>query len=240
MNRSHFSLSAQALRLIACVAMLLDHIGFCYGIHPLRWVGRIAFPLFVFLLVNGLAHTHCRWRYALRLLVFALLSQAPYALMHGFSLWDSLNVLFTLLFSLLALWGADRIGRQSLWCVAPVVLFCLPFWLGLVQSDYGAKGILLAFAFWAFQGRPVLLTLAAALAMLHWQLATWLLRGTAYSLSDTAMTLASLLALPLTLAYNGQKGKTPKSPVGAKAVQLGFYAFYPAHQLLLWLLRVCT
>ena len=65
-------MSALVLRCIACIAMLFDHIGFQYNILPFRIVGRIAFPIFVYLICNGYRHTSDRGKYALRLGFFAL------------------------------------------------------------------------------------------------------------------------------------------------------------------------
>ena len=69
-----------ALRIIACVSMLLDHIGFAFNINILRIIGRLAFPLYVYLLYNGYKHTSNRFLYAVRLGVFAAVSQIPFSL----------------------------------------------------------------------------------------------------------------------------------------------------------------
>lgn len=78
-------ISAFALRIFAIVCMALDHIGFCLpkaAFSPyFRIIGRIAFPIFVFLIVNGYRHTHSKPKYALRLGLFAVISQLPFSLM---------------------------------------------------------------------------------------------------------------------------------------------------------------
>ena len=86
--------------------------------------------------------------------------------------------------------------------------------------------------------------------LLHYPIAFcfWLiqhLRGRAYAIAPPAALtewqltqLFGLLSLVFIFLYNGKKGRTPKSKAGAKAVQLGFYLFYPAHMLLLCALRL--
>ena len=105
-------MSALTLRILACLFMLLDHIGYSLGgshplYLPLRCIGRLAFPIFVFLVVNGFRHTSNRPRYALRLALFAVISQVPFALFCGQKTYFSNgNVFVTLLICLLAGMGA--------------------------------------------------------------------------------------------------------------------------------------
>ena len=74
-------ISQEMLKIIACVTMLLDHIGATmvsgYG---LRIIGRIAFPIYCFLLVEGFTYTRNKAKYAMRLFVFALISEVPFDL----------------------------------------------------------------------------------------------------------------------------------------------------------------
>ena len=150
-------MSAFLLRLIACVAMLLDHIGFVTGNMFLRAIGRIAFPIFVYLICNGFRHTSCRWRYALRLAIFALVSQIPFSLLCSNTLtYQTGNVFFTLLAALLCIWGTDLLRQNKIgkWlCWLPVVLLCGLYKIGWLQSDYGGRGIALAMIFYLFDGK---------------------------------------------------------------------------------------
>lgn len=99
------------LKLIAICTMFIDHLG--YTLFPgdlwLRCVGRVAFPIFCFLIAEGCVYTHDRRKYALRLLAFALLSEIPFNLMNSGAVWDSYhqNVLWTLLTGALVCWLID-------------------------------------------------------------------------------------------------------------------------------------
>lgn len=244
-------MSALCLRIIASLCMLLDHIGYLWPkLGILRYVGRLAFPLYVYLLVNGYRHTSSRLRYALRLGLFALLSQLPFAWMLGMEqIWAQGNVFFTLLLALLVLWATDSLAsRKALRFLAPLpalFAYALSF-LGYLPMDYGAKGFLLALVFFYLEERKLLCALATLMAIYHAQLVSWgiqllrLLLGRTWDfvmLSSWQMVqLFSLAALPLIFLYNGKKGRMPASAWGKKLLQWGFYLFYPVHMLILHLL----
>ncbi|MBQ6432038.1 MAG: hypothetical protein IJJ99_09230 [Oscillospiraceae bacterium] len=270
-------MSALALRIVAAVCMLLDHIGFCFAgrypfLIPLRWIGRIAFPLYVFLIVNGFRHTSNRLRYALRLLIFAVISQIPFALMerptqtvetiryvlskplvlftHPMQVLGTLNVFVTLLLALLTVWAMDAMRKHRVTkylCFLPILAVFSLYYFGYLRSDYGMKGILLAATFYLFDGRK-LLTALGMLVSIYYQyfinLGFCLLhyfQGRDVSISAPTewqlVQLFSLLSLVFIFLYNGKRGAAPKSKAGAKAVQLGFYLFYPVHILLLVALK---
>lgn len=134
-NRDH-----GLLKLVAILTMFVDHIGVVFFPRYilLRIIGRIAFPLFAYGIAVGVDHTRCWWRYALRLLVLALLSQWPYmmALNHR---WYEFNVLITLLLGMLAAQGIKSKWYYShIW--APAI--CLFLAAGF-QMDYGWRGVIL-------------------------------------------------------------------------------------------------
>ncbi len=237
-------LSGAALKWIALVSMLLDHIAYLLAMHGvigghqsgghpaiyilLRALGRLAFPLFCFLLVEGFVHTRSRMRYLLRLLAFALVSEIPYDLAFRRTLFHvgRQNVLFTLALGLLAVWAwqtqAEKNGKPgfSLWraagaCLAAGAAMAAAHFL---RSDYGAYGVLLILAFYPTREEPWLRDLCAALV-----LAATVFLGDAW-----ALELFGLLALPLLHVYSGRRGRQSK---------WFFYAFYPGHLLLLYFFR---
>ncbi len=248
-------MSALALKLIACAAMLADHIGYFWHIEALRAVGRIAFPIFLFLIYNGYRHTHSRVRYALRLGLFALLSQIPFSLCFSHTLWGgSGNVFFTLLLALLCIWAADSLSAHPVgryFSLVPAIAVFGATVFGFIRLDNGTRAMVLAMVFWLFDGkglwRKVLIAAGTVLAVwsgffvsLGMNLARWIL-GAALVLPSLSrwnwIQLLSLLSLPLIFAYNGQKGRMPAGKFAARAAQWGFYLFYPAHLLLLWLIN---
>ena len=130
MTEKRAGLSAMTLKYIAMATMLVDHMG--YVLFPwtlwLRCVGRIAFPIFAFQIAEGCIRTHDRRRYALRLLLFAVLTEVPFDLaFSGRPLDPSYqNVLWTLLAGALVCWAAD-------WGMALILLFHLSRGNRLIQ-----------------------------------------------------------------------------------------------------------
>lgn len=151
------SLTGTQIKWIALLTMIIDHTGLILmrgtdWYQAFRWIGRISFPLYCFLLVEGFCHTRRIGRYMARIGVWALLSELPFDWMIFGSqgrfvwseiLWNSQNVLFTLLLGLLALEGYVRLqnrGRQLaaiLWCA----MMAGAAWIG--RTDYSWAGVAL-------------------------------------------------------------------------------------------------
>lgn len=199
------------LKCIAIVSMALDHTGAV--LYPsqiwLRCLGRIAFPIFCFLIVEGFFHTHDVRRYMGRIGVFALISEIPYDLaFRGVPLeYAHQNVFFTLL---IGIGMMVLLERNREWPVKAVILL-LAMWLAvLIRSDYNFRGILLIFVFYIFHESRWLAVTAGGL----WN---FLYQG-------VIQKYGVLSVLPLAL-YNGERGRKMK---------YFFYIFYPAHLLLLY------
>lgn len=232
MDKELTGISASAIKRVAAVSMTLDHLavvvlspcflaagtgsegqgaGWAIAYMVLRCLGRVAFPLFCFLLTEGFLHTHSFLRYALRLFVFSLLSE-PFFDLATTGSWIDLrhqNVFFTLLLGLCSMAGIRYFSRRIVFQALSAVSCCLAAWL--IHSDYGAWGVLLI----------------TVLYLLHQDRRRQLFGGLAACLVSGEMVIFrifQMLGLALISQYNGRRG------MGNKYF---FYLYYPAH---LWIL----
>ena len=235
-------LNGNQLKLIAVISMLCDHAAIrllAYGLIPalyavgedalaerwnqvfwiLRSVGRMAFPIYVFLLTEGFCHTRNRSRYALRLGVFALISEIPFDLLVYGKIWDthSQNVFFTLFLSVLMLTVVDWIGRNTDAALAQyrqmavIVGAALLAWL--LRTDYDAAGIMLTAVLFWFRLTPDTACLSGFVLMAAAEFRPVYIPGLAVSFF-------------LIRCYNGTRG-----------IWKGkwfFYLVYPVHLLVLY------
>ncbi len=250
---TRFKCSGTALKRFACIAMLLDHIGAAclegaldipyvtilnislipqFSADPttlrllyldcvLRAIGRLAMPIFSFFLVEGFLHTKNATRYLLRLFCFGLISEPLF----DFAFWGSWfypnhqNIYATLALGLLGLmllqWmenaqessQAKRHGVTLATAAGVLGILCMADWL---NTDYGSAGVLLVLTLYLVRRTKAMQSLAVALLTLD-------------------QFPASFAAIPLAF-YNGERGNC------AKWEQWAFYAFYPAHLLILGLI----
>lgn len=199
-------LSGSALKVLALLSMTIDHIA-CYlmtdgvAYEVMRTVGRIAFPVFAFLLVEGFIYTHSRKRYALMLFTFALVSDIPWWLLNHD---NTHNVFFTLLLGLLALMAVER-SKAIPWlqCFAVGMLALVATWM---HTDYEWHGQFLIVCFYLFRGRWPLVAVFTVPVMAEYGL------------------LGYLMALALLVTYNRERGF-----IKGQCAKYGIYAYYPVH-----------
>lgn len=232
------------LHIAAMILMLCDHLWATVipGNNWLTCIGRIAFPIFAFLIVEGYFHTRNFKKYILRLLVFALLSEIPFDLVAGGTPFYPFhqNVLWSFLISLGLIHMNERARHTGKWSLriltAAVTVLCGSVAGLLTMVDYYHAGILTVLAFYFFRGRrwwhfPLQLI---SLAYINLEL----LGGLGYELSLFGQNFFfkqqgfALLALIPIWLHRGQQGPHSKS------LQFLYYAFYPAHLLILGLLRL--
>jgi len=182
----------------------------------LRAIGRLAFPLFCFLLVEGFLHTRNVQKYALRLSLFALISELPFdlALFNCFINFYDQNVFFTLLIGLLTLW-ALRYFEETLPPHLILLRYIVPLtgimFAEFLQTDYAGFGIFLIFLLYELRNNRKAQCIAGAVVTLFNSHTAWI----------------SFLFIWF---YNGERGK--------QLPKYFFYGFYPAHLLILYFLRM--
>ena len=234
-----FDISTAALHIIAMLFMLMDHLW--ATLLPAReWLtcaGRVAFPIFAFMAVEGYFHTRSFKKYILRMLLFAVLSEIPFDLMYGGTWFYPVhqNVLWTFLLSLLGVWLMEQVRKKGkTWMYLLVCVLVVPAGLvlgTLCMVDYYGVGVLTVFVFYFLHGRKWWCFLGQ-LAALYW-LNVELLGGLMYPVQLFGMEfelcqqgLALLALIPIWL-YHGRQG------YHSKPFQYLCYAFYPVHMLLL-------
>ncbi len=218
------------LRLLALLAMVIDHAGLALfprmGIF--RCVGRIAFPLYCFLIVQGYVHTHDRRAYIRRLLLLAFLSEIPFDLLifgRVASVVEQ-NVLFSLLLGLLALYVADMFTGKPLYATAGVLGVLLAAMMARVSFGWLGPALCVFF----YKAQDSRLRQAAGMVALEGIYAlSLLLSGVAFSW--VLVSLSAMLAAVPVLFYNGKRG--PRVPV----LTFLFYAAYPVHLTALVIVR---
>lgn len=243
MNNNSKLLSGSTLKMIALITMTLDHIGaflingttvgytilytwMGQGITLytfLRGIGRIAFPLYCFLLVEGMMHTHDRKKYGISLLLSALISEIPYDLAHRtaneiaagyyFNI-ASQNVFFTLFLGYAACCLLDHFKQKNS-ALQVVVIIAGYFLASFLNADYGTTGYLLILIMYYLKEIRILQSGAGAALMYyyyHW--------------------ISYLIPFVLMFFYNGKRGF-----IRGKWKYV-FYAWYPLHLAVIAYLRI--
>ena len=225
-------LSGADLKLIAIISMLADHVnkaliypylesnhGFLAFISDVfDIIGRIAFPLFCFMLVEGYFKTRNRKKYLLNLLLFGVISEVPFDMFTTASFfnmnWN--NVMFTLALVLVTVWIIDTLKEKmqkrpkALWYLVSILIVLVMCIVSMSLSlDYEHHAILIGYFFYLFHDMPVFAIPFGYASMFK---EPW-----------------ALLGFGLTLTYNGERGKQHK---------MLYYWFYPVHLLILGLLRL--
>lgn len=223
-------LSGAQLKYIAFLSMLIDHTNKAL-IYPILnegilqhisnlfdIIGRIAFPLFAFFVVEGFFKTKNRKKYLTNLFVFAVISEVPFDMFLTSTFFNTRanNVLFTLALSLITIWIIDILKNKLenkppiLWYLVSVVVIIISCFISMQFGlDYEHHSIIIVYLFYIFYNKPVV---GCALAYLSIITEVW-----------------SILGFGLVLTYNGERGKQNK---------IINYWFYPVHLLILGILRM--
>ena len=241
-------LSAASLKWIAIVTMLVDHIGATVISHLLdigienpsnlvisydslvslyyamRCIGRIAFPLFAFMIAEGMIHSHDTNKYISRLLIFAVISEIPFdmAFRKSFVCFDYNNVFFTLAIGAIVIFIIQHLKVKTIWSRDIKIVFLLFFGMidaVFLRTDYDALGVLLIVLFY----------------LMHEKRGCYFIPLLVFNLlnicAGNGIEVVSMFAYLILYNYNGEKGGQNK---------YFFYIFYPAHLLVLSIITYFT
>lgn len=214
-------LSGSALKVIAVISMTIDHVALYVlaeylSMHEvwlydvLRGIGRLAFPIFAFLVIEGFFHTHNIVRYMATLLIFAFLSEIPWYLLGQCG---SHNVLFTLLLGLIAVYLTDRISKNSWLLFIPSL--CMATIATWTNTDYSWHGIALIIVFYLFHEKPFPYYLIGLPFLMEYGI------------------IGTCTGILVCLLYNGKRGF-----VRGSWQKYCFYLYYPLHLMLIWLFLI--
>ena len=233
MNNRNRGISGSWLKLIAVISMLIDHTAshvfrgmdwayYCFfqiGHHEITpyflmrgVIGRWAFPLFAFLIVEGFLHTHDRKRYGINLAAFALISEIPCNLVHANKFfYPGQNVFFTLLLGYLGLCVIERYRDD----MKKLAQYLIPlFLLSIVlRSDYGCAGFGFILLIYLLRSNKLLMSIVGSGALPN-------------------TFFAGMAFIPIWF-YNGERGF-----VKGKFLKYAFYWFYPVHLLVLYFIKL--
>jgi len=233
-------MNAFALKIIALIAMIIDHVGVVFPLgFEFRVVGRLAFPIYVFLVAEGFRYTKSHTKFLVRLFAFAIISEPLFDMVihgahfpGGVNFFADTNIFYTLFLGGAAITAYEWIRTRYLTTAGkiPFIIsaFALLFafmWLAefTLTTDYGAYGVVFIFSMYLIRHKKLRLIIMAILCV--WQ-HNWVLRF-AFSEGIQSVPILFWMLIPATLVtvllaafYNGKRGPSFK---------WFFYASYPVH-----------
>ena len=232
-------LNGNVLKIIAVILMVIDHVGFTFfpSVMILRYIGRLAMPVFAFMIAEGCRYTKDKLRYFLTIAVLGTVCQIVYfvfdpsAYLYNILITFSLAILvvYALSFmkkSLLETGVSVKVKALSITAfigvIAGVYVFCYFFFV-----DYGFWGVMLPAFASLFDFRNISNEKAKILDKLIIRVLTFAV-GLAVFVFTSGMldfTVYSLFSIILLLLYNGERGKAK--------MKYFFYVFYPLHLVII-------
>lgn len=223
--------------------MLCDHLwGASFVMHDIfTCIGRLAFPIYAFMIVEGYFHTGSLKKYVTRLFLFAVISEIPFNLVMGSRVFFPIhqNVLWSFLIAIGLIHWNEKTKSKQIWkrVLVAVATFVIAYIGGLITFvDYYHSGILILLTFYFFRGKKWWHYLGQLVCM--WYINFEMLGGYGYEITILCNVhfiarqgIALLALIPIWL-YQGRQG------YHSKALQYFYYAFYPLHLLLLGVLRL--
>lgn len=242
-NKFKIETTSFSLHIMAMLFMLCDHLWgtIIPGNDWLTCIGRLTFPIYAFLLVEGYFHTKNLKKYVGRLFLFAIISEIPFNLAMGSTVFFPIhqNVLWSFLISIALIHWNEKVKEKQIWkrVLVGISTVCIAYISGIITFvDYYHVGILMVLTFYAFRNKKWWCYLGQLLCL--WYINFEILGGFSYMVNIFGQTyfierqsLALLALIPIWM-YKGKQG------YHSKALQYSYYAFYPLHLLVLGLLKL--
>lgn len=216
------------IKIIACVTMVLDHIKYAIpeteGILT-NYFGRLAFPLYAFLLTEGYVHTKDLKKYYYRMIIFAIISQIPFMLFRTLvGEWKMLNIMFTLLLGLIAITVYDKEKRKYI--SIPIIILLI--WMGkILKVDYGWYGVTTVILLYLLKNNKSFIPFSYLLLLIFYYYSR--IKSFNFGTEIILYILFSWSSTFIMMIYNGKEGKKLK---------YFYYIFYPLHMIVIYLISL--
>lgn len=267
-SKKSFGISSSTLHILAMLFMFCDHLCMTLlgNLMWLHYIGRIAYPIFAFMLVEGFRRTSDIKKYLLRMFVFALISEIPFDIMCG-GTWffpTQQNVMFTFLISMLLMLLMEQpkkikkpFGRYAVFALTGFFVFILGFILGTITMvDYFGGGVVMVLCFYLFQDdrilsfevsykkdwQKVLVTWInrIAAAFLVWQISNEMIGGLCVNIDVFGRTFEVVVESFAILGMIPIWLYNGKKGISSKTFKYICYSFYPAHIAILVMILYIT
>ena len=157
-NKLKLETTSFSLHIMAMLFMLCDHLWgtIVLGNDWLTCIGRLTFPIYAFMIVEGYFHTKNLKKYACRLLLFAVLSEIPFNLAMGSRIFYPIhqNVLWSFLIAIGLIHWNEKVKEKQVWkrILVGIASVCIGYVVGLITFvDFYHAGILMVLVFYFFK-----------------------------------------------------------------------------------------
>ena len=241
-NKFKLETTSFSLHIMAMLFMLCDHLWgtIVRGNDWLTCIGRLTFPIYAFMIVEGYFHTKNIKKYVCRLLFFAVLSEIPFNLAMGSRMFYPIhqNVLWSFLIAIGLIHWNEIVKGKQIWkrILVGIASVYVGYFVGIISFvDYHHAGILMVLVFYFFKSKKWWCYLGQLLGL--WYINIEMLGGFSYEVNILGQTyfiarqgFALLALIPIWL-YRGKQG------YHSKVLQYSYYTFYPLHLLVLGILK---
>ena len=233
-------LNSNHLKLIAIIAMTIDHLGdLLYpgmpnvlGANIMHIIGRLTAPIMFFFICEGFFYTKDLKKYIFRLFIFSIISHFAYCFAFGINyipfstgnIFNQTSIMWTLLWAVVALYilnGKNKLKNWQRYLL--VILICIITF----SADWSSIGVIIILFMYDYRGNVEKQTLCMIPWILIYAVVSFFFVNKVYALIQFAV----LLVYPLLKMYNGEKGKV-------KWMKWFFYIYYPLHLVIIGLLRL--